>query len=124
MYMISILRSGARLPRVRASSITDNIYAWAGYLTSMRSSLFMCKMGILKVFIVVMCVYLLRCVRLFVTPWTVAHQAPRLMEFSSQGYWSGLPFPTPEYLPDRRIEPTSLMLAGRFFYHCVTWEAP
>lgn len=66
MYMISILRSGARLPRVRASSITDNIYAWAGYLTSMRLSLFMCKMGILKVFIVVMCVYLLHCVRLFV----------------------------------------------------------
>jgi len=124
MYMMSILGSGARLPRVRASSITDNICACAGYLTSVRSSFFTCKMGILKVFIVVMCVYLLSCVRLFVTPWTVAHQAPLLMEFSSQGYWSGLPLPTPEYLPDPRIEPTSLTLAGRFFYHCVTWEAP
>ena len=32
---------------------------------------------------------LLSCVRLFVTPWTVAHQAPLSMEFSSQEYWSG-----------------------------------
>ena len=35
------------------------------------------------------------CVRLFVTPWTVAHQAPLSMGFSRQEYWSGLPFPTP-----------------------------
>ena len=28
-------------------------------------------------------------VRLFVTPWTVAHQAPPSMEFSRQEYWSG-----------------------------------
>ena len=32
-------------------------------------------------------------VQLFVTPWTVAHQAPPSMEFSRQEYWSGLPFP-------------------------------
>ena len=32
---------------------------------------------------------------LFMTPWTVAHQAPLSMEFSRQEYWSGLPFPTP-----------------------------
>ena len=32
---------------------------------------------------------------LFVTPWTIAHQAPLLMEFSRQEYWSGLPFPSP-----------------------------
>ena len=35
------------------------------------------------------------CVRLFVTPWTVAHQAPLSMGFSRQEYWSGLPFPSP-----------------------------
>jgi len=35
-------------------------------------------------------------VRLFVTPWTVAHQAPPSMEFSRQEYWSGLPFHAPE----------------------------
>ena len=34
-------------------------------------------------------------VRLFVTPWTVVHQAPPSMEFSRQEYWSGLPFPSP-----------------------------
>ena len=40
--------------------------------------------------------------RLFATPWTVAHQAPRSMGFSRQEYWSGLPFPSPEDL--RRIK--------------------
>ena len=32
-------------------------------------------------------------VQLFVTPWTVAYQAPPSMGFSRQEYWSGLPFP-------------------------------
>ena len=32
----------------------------------------------------------LSCVRLFVTPWTVAYQAPQSMGFSRQKYWSGL----------------------------------
>ena len=35
------------------------------------------------------------CVRLFVTPWTVAHQVPLSMEFSRQEYWSGLPCSPP-----------------------------
>src|SRR5574337_672802 len=34
-------------------------------------------------------------VRLFVTPWTVAYQAPPSMRFSRQEYWSGLLFPFP-----------------------------
>ena len=37
----------------------------------------------------------LSCVRLFVTPWTAAHQTPPSMEFSRQEYWSGLPLPSP-----------------------------
>ena len=37
----------------------------------------------------------LRRVWLFVTPWTVAHQAPPSMGFSRQEHWSGLPFPSP-----------------------------
>ena len=49
-------------------------------------------------------------VRLFATPWTVAHQAPPSMEFSRQEYWSGLPFPSPGDLPDPGIEPGSLTL--------------
>ena len=52
-------------------------------------------------------VKLLSCVQLFVTPWTVAHQAPPSMEFSRQEHWSGLPFPSPGDLPDPGIEPRS-----------------
>ena len=39
-------------------------------------------------------------VRLFVTPWTVAYQAPPSMGFSRQEYWSGFPFPSPGDLPN------------------------
>ena len=46
-------------------------------------------------------------VRLFVTPWTVAYQAPPSMGFSRQEYWSELPFPPPGDLPDPGIEPRS-----------------
>ena len=45
-----------------------------------------------------------------VTPWTVAHQAPLSMEFSRQKYWSGLPFLSPENLPNPEIEPRSHVL--------------
>ena len=44
-------------------------------------------------------------VRLFVTPWAVAYQAPLSMGFSRQEYWSGLPFPSPGDLPNPGIEP-------------------
>ena len=47
---------------------------------------------------------LLSHVRLFLTSWTVACQASLSLEFSQQGYWSGLPFPSPRDLPDPRIE--------------------
>ena len=43
-------------------------------------------------------VKLLSFVRLFVTPWIVAHQAPPSMEFSRQEDWSGLPFPFPGFV--------------------------
>ena len=43
-------------------------------------------------------------VQLFATPWTVAYQAPLSMGFSRQGYWSGLPFPSPGDLPNPEIE--------------------
>ena len=46
-------------------------------------------------------------VRLFATPWTVAHQAPPSMEFSRQEYWNGLPFLSPGDLPNPGIEPGS-----------------
>ena len=50
-------------------------------------------------------VKLLSHVRHFVTPWTVAYQASPSMGFSRQGYWSGLPFPSPWDLPDPGIKP-------------------
>ena len=61
------------------------------------------------------------CVWSFVTPWTIAHQAPLSMGFSKQEYWSGLPFPSPGDLPNPGIEFkffASPALAGRFF---TTW---
>ena len=57
-------------------------------------------------------------------PWTAACQAPLSMGLSQQEYWSGLSFPSPGDLPDLGIEPVSPPLAGRFFTHEVTWEAP
>ena len=50
---------------------------------------------------------LLSRVRPFVTPWTVAYQAPPSMGFSREEYWSGLPFPSPGDLPNPGIEPGS-----------------
>ena len=50
------------------------------------------------------------CVRLFATPWAVAHQAPLSMEFSRQELWSGLPFPSPGRLSNPGIKPRSLTL--------------
>ena len=58
---------------------------------------------------------LLSQVQLFVTPWTVACQAPLSMGFPKQEYWNELPFPYSGDLPDPGVEPTSPVLAGRFF---------
>ena len=46
-------------------------------------------------------------VPLFVTPWTVASQAPPAMEFSKQEYRSVLPFSPPGDLSDPGIKPAS-----------------
>ena len=57
-------------------------------------------------------------VLLYVTLWTVAHQAPLSMGSSRQEYWSGQPSPLPGDLPDPWTEPESLKspaLTGRFF---------
>ena len=47
------------------------------------------------------------CVQLFVTLWIVTCQAPLSIGLFWQEYWSGLPFPSPEDLPDPGIEPES-----------------
>ena len=54
-------------------------------------------------------------VRLFVTPWTVAHEDPLSVKLSRQQHWSGEPFPSPGDLPDPGMEPVSPALTGGFF---------
>ena len=64
-------------------------------------------------------------VRLFVAPWTVAHQTPLSMEFPRSEYWSRLPFPPTVDLPEPGIEPASLsspVLAWGFFTTSPIWE--
>ena len=59
-----------------------------------------------------------RHIRLFATPWTVAHHALLFMGSSKQEYWSRLPFVSPRDLPEPGIEPASPMtpaLATGFF---------
>ena len=67
-------------------------------------------------------------VQLFVTLWTLAHQAPLFMGFSRQEYWSGLLCLPPGDLPWPRDQTHRLFkspaLAGRFFTTSTTREAP
>ena len=59
------------------------------------------------------------------------HQAPPSIGFSRQEYWSGLPFPSPENLPNPGIEPRSLtwqtdtlpsaMVFPVVMYGCESW---
>ena len=53
--------------------------------------------------------------QLFVTPWTSDLEEPLYMGFPCQQYWSGLPFPSLEDLPNPGIEPVSPTLVGGFF---------
>ena len=57
-------------------------------------------------------------VRIFVTPWTVAHQASLFMEFPKQEYWSGLPFPSPWCLPTERSN-LCLLHCRQIFKHLI-----
>ena len=72
-----------------------------------------------------LCVYawLVDCIQLFAVLRIVACQAPLSMRFPRQKYWSRLPFPSPEDLPDTGIEPMSPTLAEspgkRHFCLCV-----
>ena len=87
-----------------------------GYLTLIAHFL----MRISNILCLVVSSLLLNRVRLFATPWTVAHQAPPSMGFSRQEYWSGLPFPSPGDLPEPGIEPAS----PAFQADALTFEPP
>ena len=62
-------------------------------------------------------------VRLFATPWTIAHQAPLFMGFSRQEYWSGLPFPFSRGSSRPRDQTQVSHIAGRRFNLRATREA-
>ena len=77
---------------------------------------------------VCVCCAMLSCfsrVRLFVTVWTVAHQAPLSMGFSRQEYWSGLPRPPPGDLSVPGIDSFLLHLlhCRGILYYWASWEA-
>ena len=59
---------------------------------------------------------LFSCVRLFATPWTVAYQALLSVGFSRQECWSGLPFPSPEDIPDPELN-LGLPYCRQMLYH-------
>ena len=58
------------------------------------------------------------------TPWTTAHQASLSMEFSRQGYWSGLPFPSSGDLLDPGDQ-TQISSIGRWStsVKCPAWSS-
>ena len=65
-------------------------------------------------------------VRFFVTLWTVSRQSSLSMGFNRQEYWSGLPCPSPEALPNPGIKAIYLMspaLAVGFDTTSTIWEA-
>ena len=65
------------------------------------------------------CVSHFNCVWLFESTWTVTHQAPLSMKFSRQEYRSGLPFPSPEDLPNKRLK-LGLPHRGQILY-CLSY---
>ena len=62
------------------------------------------------------------CVRLFVTPWTAARQAPLSMGFSRQEYSSGLACPPPGGSSQPRARTRVSQIAGRFLTVWATRE--
>ena len=90
-----VSQSRTRLKRLSSSSSsTSKLFQWTKYCVGP---------------------HLLSRVQLFVTPWTVAHQAPLSMGFPRQEHWSGIPFPSPGSLPNSGIKPISL--------HLLQWQA-
>ena len=98
--------------------------------TGMQSQFGPCR----RAMCVCVCVCVCTCTRslscsvmawLFVTSWTVAHQAPLSMRLSRQAYWSGLTFPSPGDLPDPGFEPGFPALQANFYHlsHRETHEA-
>ena len=99
-----------------AARLLNTIFGGEGELGVVITTVLLTGKQVPNLPVSILCV--LSPVQLFVAPWTVAHQAPLLMEFSRQEYWSGVPLPPLGDLPDAGIEPAPLAspsLAGGFF---------
>ena len=96
--------------RVLLFILQEQASRWLGHLL----------LGFLSLNTFVFSFWMLSHVRLFVTPWIVAYQAPLSMEFSSQEYRSGFPFPTPGNLPDPGIKPRSPALWWILYYQAIS----
>ena len=92
----------ARRPKIKCERFPVRAYflfhLLAGSLHDRRGQ------GVFGISFVCECAQLLNCVQLFVSQWTIVHQAPLSMGFSRQEYRSELPFPPPGDLPDPEIE--------------------
>ena len=65
-------------------------------------------------------------VRLLVTPWTAAYQAPPSIAFSRQEYWSAVPLLSPRGISLTKEYNSCLLclcIGRRVLYHWATWEA-
>ena len=69
-------------------TVKQNSYSSSSYYFCFRN-----QVMLLFIYFHCMCACTFSYVRLFETPWTVAHQTPLSMGFLRQEYWSGLPFP-------------------------------
>ena len=93
--------------------LRKKIYYYPSCLSPTHTTVEECSLALVQLLqLIVVCVCVCVCVllshvQLFVTPWTVARQAPLSMKFCRQEYWSGLPFPPPEDLPNPGTEPRS-----------------
>ena len=61
-------------------------------------------------------------VRLFMTPWTAAYQAPPSMGFSRKEYWSGVPLPSPHLTAQLSSKSTYLFLAKNISVSVPSWS--
>ena len=71
--------------------IIEKWLSWSLFIFLVLKIIFYVSVGVCTC----VCTQSLSHVGLFATPWTVAHQAPLSVGFSSQEYWSGLPFLSP-----------------------------
>ena len=70
--------------------------SWGGVCVLSLNHYFLTKaLGVPDAMLLLLLLSRFSCVRVCVTPWTAAHQAPQSLGFSRQEHWSGLPCPPP-----------------------------